>query len=71
MPIFFKLSNPPPPRQSYLLLPPTGRGAFARVYKAMHPVGGWYMAIKEVEAKYFEEAPDFLDALEVIPTMRV
>eukprot|EP00667_Euglena_gracilis_P002448 EG_transcript_2447 len=47
-----------------------GRGAFARVYKAMHPVGGWFMAIKEVEAKYFEEAPDFLDALEVIPTMR-
>eukprot|EP00668_Euglena_longa_P022774 GGOE01028357.1.p1 GENE.GGOE01028357.1~~GGOE01028357.1.p1 ORF type:complete len:833 (-),score=143.08 GGOE01028357.1:354-2852(-) len=47
-----------------------GRGAFGRVYRAVHPSGGWFMAIKEVEAKYLEEAQDLLGALELMSTMK-
>eukprot|EP00668_Euglena_longa_P022738 GGOE01028321.1.p1 GENE.GGOE01028321.1~~GGOE01028321.1.p1 ORF type:complete len:792 (-),score=219.56 GGOE01028321.1:433-2808(-) len=46
-----------------------GRGAFGRVYKAVHPTGGWFMAVKEVEAKYLEGSEDLLSALELMGTM--
>eukprot|EP00667_Euglena_gracilis_P001948 EG_transcript_1949 len=46
-----------------------GRGAFGRVYKAVHASGGWFMAVKEVEAKYLEGSEDLLSALELMGTM--
>eukprot|EP00668_Euglena_longa_P022737 GGOE01028320.1.p1 GENE.GGOE01028320.1~~GGOE01028320.1.p1 ORF type:complete len:809 (-),score=209.56 GGOE01028320.1:402-2828(-) len=47
-----------------------GRGAFGRVYKAVHPLGGWFMAIKEVEAKEVEGSEDVLCAFELTVTMK-
>eukprot|EP00668_Euglena_longa_P008868 GGOE01010679.1.p1 GENE.GGOE01010679.1~~GGOE01010679.1.p1 ORF type:complete len:806 (-),score=125.63 GGOE01010679.1:381-2798(-) len=47
-----------------------GRGATGRVYKAVHSSGGWFMAIKEVEAKHLEGAQDLLGALDLMATMK-
>lgn len=40
---------PLPPRPAPA---PSGRGASSRVYKAVHLKGGWFMAVKEFEAKH-------------------
>lgn len=40
------------------------------MYKAVHPSGGWFMAIKEVEAREVE-SEDLLRAFERVVTMRV
>eukprot|EP00667_Euglena_gracilis_P013406 EG_transcript_13825 len=46
-----------------------GQGAFGRVYRALHPKG-WFLAVKEVPARYFEQSVDLLAALEIIPFMK-
>lgn len=50
---------------------PAGRGAFGRVYKAVHPREGWLMAVKEVDAQHFEAEMDLLAALDAVWAMKV
>eukprot|EP00667_Euglena_gracilis_P012276 EG_transcript_12602 len=47
-----------------------GRGAFGRVYKAVHPREGWLMAVKEVDAQHFEAEMDLLAALDAVWAMK-
>eukprot|EP00667_Euglena_gracilis_P008206 EG_transcript_8308 len=46
-----------------------GRGAFGRVYKAVHP-SGWFLAVKDVEAGEVEGCEDLLRALDLTTTMK-
>eukprot|EP00668_Euglena_longa_P008859 GGOE01010670.1.p1 GENE.GGOE01010670.1~~GGOE01010670.1.p1 ORF type:complete len:805 (+),score=182.10 GGOE01010670.1:67-2481(+) len=47
-----------------------GRGASGRVYKAVHPVWGWFMAVKEFEAKRLDGVADLLSAFDLMATMK-
>eukprot|EP00667_Euglena_gracilis_P006829 EG_transcript_6894 len=47
-----------------------GRGAFGRVYKAVHATEGWFLAVKEVEAKEVEGCEELLQAFELMSAMK-
>eukprot|EP00667_Euglena_gracilis_P016681 EG_transcript_17493 len=47
-----------------------GRGASSRVYKAVHPQGGWLMAVKEIEAKHLEAETEMLEAFDLVWSMK-
>eukprot|EP00667_Euglena_gracilis_P002390 EG_transcript_2390 len=47
-----------------------GRGASSRVYKAVHLKGGWFMAVKEFEAKHLDGDDESLSAFEQMTAMK-
>eukprot|EP00667_Euglena_gracilis_P009075 EG_transcript_9201 len=47
-----------------------GRGAFGRVYKAVHPRKGFLMAVKEIEARHLEAETDLLEAFELLWSLK-